>query len=90
MGTACQFVAHLPKPSPLHSLLPSPLRSDLTAVTEMDRIFIALHVVACEPRRAKFVVELSRMIWAIGCNDVSIHDAIVSARAGYVCKSTQF
>jgi hypothetical protein len=31
----------------------------------MDRIFIALHVVACEPRRAKFVVELSRMIWEL-------------------------
>jgi SAM-dependent methyltransferase len=41
-------------------------------------------VVACEPRRARFVVEMSRLLWAIGCNDVSIHDAIVSARAGFV------
>jgi hypothetical protein len=39
--------------------------------------------VACEPRRAKFVVRASRLLWVIGCNDVSIHDAIVSARAGF-------
>jgi hypothetical protein len=40
-------------------------------------------VVACEPRRAKFVVRFSRLLWVIGCNDVSIHDAVVSARAGF-------
>ena len=55
---------------------------------QLKRLFeqasrLAWLFVACEPRRAKFVVELSRMIWAIGCNDVSIHDAIVSARAGF-------
>ena len=40
-------------------------------------------VVACEPRRAKFVVESSRMLWAVGCNDVTVHDAMASARAGF-------
>lgn len=40
-------------------------------------------MVACEPRRTKFVVEASRLLWAIGCNDVSVHDAVVSARAGF-------
>ncbi len=40
-------------------------------------------MVACEPRRSKFVVETSRLLWAIGCNDVSVHDAVVSARAGF-------
>lgn len=40
--------------------------------------------VACEPRRAKFVVELSRLLWLVGCNDVSVHDAVASARAGFV------
>lgn len=40
-------------------------------------------VVACEPRRAKFVVRASRLLWIIGCNDVSVHDAVVSARAGF-------
>jgi SAM-dependent methyltransferase len=39
--------------------------------------------VACEPRRAKFVVELSRLLWLVGCNDVSVHDAVASARAGF-------
>ncbi len=40
-------------------------------------------VAACEPRRAKFVVELSRMLWAFGCNEVTVHDAVASARAGF-------
>jgi len=40
-------------------------------------------VVACEPRRARFVVRASRLLWLIGCNEVSIHDAVVSARAGF-------
>ena len=44
---------------------------------------LAWLVVACEPRRAKFVVRFSRFLWVIGCNDVSIHDAVVSARAGF-------
>jgi hypothetical protein len=40
-------------------------------------------VAACEPRRAKFVIELSRMLWVFGCNDVTVHDAVASARAGF-------
>ena len=44
---------------------------------------LARFVVACEPRRAKFVVRASRLLWMIGCNDVSVHDAKVSARAGF-------
>ncbi|HEV3397246.1 MAG TPA: methyltransferase domain-containing protein [Xanthobacteraceae bacterium] len=39
--------------------------------------------VACEPRRAKFAVRASRVLWAIGCNDVTVHDAVASARAGF-------
>jgi len=45
---------------------------------------LAWLVVACEPRRAKFVIEMSRKLWAIGCNKVTVHDAIASARAGFV------
>ncbi|MGD0026901.1 MAG: methyltransferase domain-containing protein [Xanthobacteraceae bacterium] len=41
---------------------------------------LAWLVVACEPRRAKFVVRVSRMLWAVRCNDVTVHDAVVSAR----------
>jgi SAM-dependent methyltransferase len=39
--------------------------------------------VACEPRRAKFVVRASRMLRIVGCSKVSVHDAVVSARAGF-------
>jgi predicted nicotinamide N-methyase len=40
-------------------------------------------VVACEPRRNKLALRASRLSWAIGCNEVSLHDAIVSVRAGF-------
>jgi hypothetical protein len=55
---------------------------------QLTRLFaqvaaMASLMVACEPRRSKFVVETSRLLWAIGCNDVSVHDAVVSARAGF-------
>lgn len=43
-------------------------------------------VAACEPRRAKFVVEVSRTLWVVGCSDVTIHDAVASARAGFADK----
>jgi hypothetical protein len=39
--------------------------------------------VACEPRRSKFTVEVGRMLWVIGCNDVTVHDGVASARAGF-------
>jgi hypothetical protein len=40
-------------------------------------------LVACEPRRNKFALRASRLLWTIGCNEVSLHDAIVSVRAGF-------
>ena len=40
-------------------------------------------LVACEPRRATLALAGSRMLWAIGCNDVSRHDAAVSVHAGF-------
>ena len=39
--------------------------------------------VACEPRRATPALLGSRLLWAIGCNEVSRHDAVVSVRAGF-------
>ena len=55
---------------------------------ELTRLFaqvarMAALMVACEPRRSKLVVEASRLLWLAGCNDVSVHDAVVSARAGF-------
>jgi len=40
-------------------------------------------IVACEPRRNKFALRSSRLLWAIGCKEVVVHDAIVSVRAGF-------
>jgi hypothetical protein len=40
-------------------------------------------VIACEPRRGHFGLFGSRMLWAIGCNDVTRHDAAASVRAGF-------
>jgi Methyltransferase domain len=40
-------------------------------------------VVACEPRRSKFVVRASRLLRVVGCSEASVHDAVVSARAGF-------
>jgi hypothetical protein len=39
--------------------------------------------VACEPRRAIPGLICSRLLWAIGCNAVTRHDAAVSVRAGF-------
>lgn len=39
--------------------------------------------VACEPRRSTLAREAGRLLWAFGCNDVSRHDAVASARAGF-------
>jgi len=55
---------------------------------DLTRLFaqvarMAALMVACEPRRSKLVVEASRLLWLAGCNDVSVHDAVVSARAGF-------
>jgi hypothetical protein len=38
---------------------------------------------ACEPWRAESGLIGSRLLWAIGCNDVTRHDALVSVRAGF-------
>ena len=39
--------------------------------------------VACEPRRSYAAIAGSFLLGAIGCNDVSRHDAVVSVRAGF-------
>jgi SAM-dependent methyltransferase len=39
--------------------------------------------VACEPRRSALALAGSRLLWAIGCNDVTRHDAVVSVKAGF-------
>ena len=39
--------------------------------------------IAAEPRLAPWPLLCSRLLWAIGCNDVTRHDAVVSVRAGF-------
>jgi hypothetical protein len=39
--------------------------------------------VACEPRRSRLALAGSRLVWFIGCNDVTRHDAAISVRAGF-------
>src|SRR6266545_4613086 len=62
----------------LHHFTDDPLARLLGRAAELARL-----TVACEPRRAKLVVRASRLLWVVGCNDVSVHDAVVSARAGF-------
>ncbi len=49
----------------------------------MQAAQIADLFVACEPRRSALALTGSRLLWAIGCNEVSRHDAVVSVRAGF-------
>jgi len=39
--------------------------------------------VAVEPRRSAPALTCSRLLWAIGCNTVTRHDAVVSVGAGF-------
>jgi SAM-dependent methyltransferase len=39
--------------------------------------------VACEPVRNTWALRASRLVWAIGCGDVTRHDALASVRAGF-------
>jgi hypothetical protein len=39
--------------------------------------------VCCEPRRNRFAYGSSAMMWAIGCNGVTVHDGMLSVRAGF-------
>ncbi len=38
---------------------------------------------ACEPRRSPLALAACRLLWLIGCNRVTQHDAAVSVRAGF-------
>jgi hypothetical protein len=47
---------------------------------------VAAHAAAfvcCEPQRARLALLGSHLLWALGCNDVTRHDAVVSVHAGF-------
>lgn len=80
--------AHLARPGPqfdaivanlfLHHFEDAPLARLLARVAQRTRLFVA-----CEPRRTRFALHASRLLWLLGCNDVTRHDALASVRAGF-------
>jgi hypothetical protein len=62
----------------LHHFEDVQLMELLRLVSLRTKVFIAI-----EPRRAAWPMFCSRMLWALGCNDVTRHDAVVSVRAGF-------
>jgi hypothetical protein len=62
----------------LHHFEDAKLAELLGLISRRTKLFIAL-----EPRRAAWPLFCSRLLWAIGCNDVTRHDAAVSVRAGF-------
>lgn len=62
----------------LHHLQPAALKGLLERMARSTS-----YVAACEPQRSSFALAGSRMIFAIGCNAISRHDAVVSVRAGF-------
>ena len=62
----------------LHHFTEPQLQRLFALAARKTRVFVA-----CEPRRAPFSMVASRLLWAIGCNDVTRHDAAASVRAGF-------
>lgn len=62
----------------LHHFRPPQISEIFTRCAELAPVFIAL-----EPRRSILPLVCSRLIWLLGCNHVSRHDAVTSVRAGF-------
>src|SRR5258705_13824886 len=62
----------------LHHFERDPLANLFGEVARIADVFAA-----CEPWRAGSGLIGSRLLWAIGCNHVTRHDALVSVRAGF-------
>lgn len=62
----------------LHHLDDSHLQRLLSLVVSHSRSFVA-----CEPRRSTFALLGARLVFALGANDVTRHDAVASVQAGF-------
>ena len=62
----------------LHHFSDEELRSIFRALSPVTRVFVG-----CEPRRWKPALIATRLLWLIGCNHVTRHDAYLSVRAGF-------
>jgi hypothetical protein len=62
----------------LHHFEDARLAELLRLISKRAKLFIAV-----EPWRAPWPLFCGRLLWAIGCNDVTRHDAVASVRAGF-------
>jgi hypothetical protein len=62
----------------LHHFSEAQLAQLFQHAKERAELFIAL-----EPARSALPLLFSRLLWAIGCNRVTQHDAVISVRAGF-------
>ena len=62
----------------LHHLTDHDLRRLFALAVDRAPLFVA-----CEPRRSRLALAGSRLMWLIGANDVTRHDAVASVRAGF-------
>jgi SAM-dependent methyltransferase len=62
----------------LHHFDEEGLRRLFASIARVTRLFAA-----CEPWRAWFPLTGSKLLWALGCNHVTRHDAVASVRAGF-------
>jgi len=62
----------------LHHFREDELLSVLASAARVTTTFVAL-----EPRRNRLSLTFSKLLWGIGCNSVTRHDAAVSVRAGF-------
>jgi hypothetical protein len=62
----------------LHHFEADALRRLLHLAARGCRVFVA-----CEPRRGALPLLISRLIFLLGCNAVTRHDAPISVRAGF-------
>lgn len=65
----------------LHHFDDAALARLLAAAAGRTRAFIA-----CEPRRNAFAILGARLVWALGANHVTRHDALASVRAGFTSR----
>lgn len=62
----------------LHHFTNVQLKRLFGLVTDKTRVFVSV-----EPRRSRPALFASHLLWLIGCNSVTRHDAVLSVRAGF-------
>jgi hypothetical protein len=62
----------------LHHFEASDLRRLLRRASDQTDCFLA-----CEPRRNQWALRAASLLWLLGCNDVTTHDAKISVQAGF-------